>query len=338
VRIGGDGSVTVIVGSVPQGQSHETVAAQVVASELGISEDLIRVANGFDSERVTHTSHSGTYASQFAVTSVGAIHGAVEKLRAELLTVAAMLLQTDTASLQTGMFGAAAGVGTRDGQRHVSFADISTMINAKTAGLPKELHAITLNCRHVYRAPFELPDPVRIYGNLTLTYAAQVHIAVIEIDPLTHNIAVLDYAAVDDCGRVMNHVVVKGQVIGAAGHGFGAALMENLKYDENGNLLTATFSDYCPITMLNMPSMRYGNRESPSPFTYNGAKGMGEGGGGPIFALSSALQDALAATGIRIDRSHYSPSDLHAIMTGTAARRGADVRSIARGKSNDLCP
>ena len=73
VRIGGDGSVTVIVGSVPQGQSHETVAAQVVASELGISEDMVRVANGFDSERVTHTSHSGTYASQFAVTSVGAI-------------------------------------------------------------------------------------------------------------------------------------------------------------------------------------------------------------------------------------------------------------------------
>jgi CO/xanthine dehydrogenase Mo-binding subunit len=70
----------------------------------------------------------------------------------------------------------------------------------------------------------DLPDPVRKYGNLTLTYAAQVHIGVIEIDPLTHNIAVLDYAAVDDCGRVMNHVVVKGQVIGAAGHGFGAAI------------------------------------------------------------------------------------------------------------------
>jgi 2-furoyl-CoA dehydrogenase large subunit len=147
-----------------------------------------------------------------------------------------------------------------------------------------------------------MPDPVRKYGNLTLTYAAQVHIGVIEIDPLTHNIAVLDYAAVDDCGRVMNHMVVKGQVIGAAGHGFGAALMENLKYDENGNLLTATFSDYCPITMLNMPSMRYGNRESPSPFTYNGAKGMGEGGGGPIFALSSA-NSAIDRYGFRSRRA-----------------------------------
>ena len=122
----------------------------------------------------------------------------------------------------------------------------------------------------------------------------------------------------------MNYTIVKGQWIGAAGHGFGAGLMENLKYDDNGNLLTATFSDYCPITALNMPQIRYRNLELPSPFTYNGAKGMGEGGGGPIFALSAALQDALAGSGIRIDQSHYSPSDLYDIMTN---RRGAVVRT-----------
>ena len=79
----------------------------------------------------------------------------------------------------------------------MSFLELSTAINTKTAGLPKELADVTLNCRYVYRAPFELPDPVRKYGNLTLTYAAQVHIAVIEIDPLTHNICVLDYAVVE---------------------------------------------------------------------------------------------------------------------------------------------
>ncbi|MGN6460930.1 MAG: xanthine dehydrogenase family protein molybdopterin-binding subunit [Pseudolabrys sp.] len=329
VRVGVDGSLTVIVGSVPQGQSHETVAAQLVAKELGVPEDIVRVASGFDSERATHTSHSGTYASQFAVTSVGAIHGAVEKVRGELLTVAAMLLQKQRHELRTGVFGGVAGVGTVDGSSHVSFSDISNLINTKTAGLPAELEDISLNCRYVYRAPFQLPDPVRKYGNLTLTYAAQVHVGVIEIDPLTHNIHVLDYAAVDDCGRVMNHTIVKGQVIGAAAHGFGAALMENLRYDANGNLLTATFSDYCPITMLNMPNIRYGNRESPSPFTYNGAKGMGEGGGGPIFALSSALQDALAASGTRLNQSHYSPSDLHAVMTGTQPRGVAQV-SVTR--------
>ena len=153
-----------------------------------------------------------------------------------------------------------------------------------------------------------------------------MHIAVIEIDPLTHNICVLDYAAVDDCGRVINHTIVKGQVIGAAAHGFGAALLENLKYDEGGNLLTATFSDYCPITMLNMPKIKYGNRQSPSPFTYNGAKGMGEGGGGPIFAISSALQDAVAAKGIRLNQSHYSPSDLHGVLNLQRPDLAATVR------------
>jgi 2-furoyl-CoA dehydrogenase large subunit len=153
---------------------------------------------------------------------------------------------------------------------------------------------------------------------------------VIEIDPLTHNIHVLDYAAVDDCGRVINHTIVKGQVIGAAAHGLGAALMENLKYDEAGNLLTTTFSDYCPITILNMPQIKYGNKESPSPFTYNGAKGMGEGGGGPIFALSSALQDAVAAAGLRLNQSHYSPSDLYEVMQQNGSGLNAAVTKSCR--------
>jgi CO/xanthine dehydrogenase Mo-binding subunit len=330
VRVGVDGFVTVIVGSVPQGQSHETVAAQVVASELGISEENVLVASGFDSDRGTHTTYSGTYASQFAVTSLGAIHGAVEKLRKELLVIGGAVLQARTDSFRIGTFANAPGVGTNDGSRYVSFAELGALVNTRTAGLPPKLKDITLNCRHVYRAPFENPDIQRKYGNLTLTYAAQVHIAVIEIDTLTHNIEVLDCAVVDDCGRVINHTIVKGQVIGAAAHGFGAALLENLKYDESGNLLTTTFSDYCPLTILNMPDLRYGNRESPSPFTYNGAKGMGEGGGGPIFALSSALQDALADTGVRIDRSHYSPSDLFEILSGKAARAGASAATTRR--------
>ena len=98
---------------------------------------------------------------------------------------------------------------------------------------------------------------------------------------------------VDDCGRVVNHTIVRGQVLGSTAHGIGAAMMEHLRYDEFGNLLTSTFSDYCPITILNMPDVKYGNMESPSPFTYNGAKGMGEGGGGPLHCLSAAIQDAI---------------------------------------------
>jgi CO/xanthine dehydrogenase Mo-binding subunit len=330
VRLGVDGTVTVMVGSVPQGQSHETVAAQVVAQELGIAEDLVFVAQGFDTERATHTSHSGTYASQFAVTSLGAIHGAVEKLKRELKTVAAALLTVPKEQLEIGTFDGQPGVGTRDGASWVSFLDISTRINTRTADLPEELADITLNCRHVYRPPFSIPDVERKYGNLTLTYAAQVHIAVIEIDRDTHNVHILDYAVVDDCGRVVNRTVVEGQVIGSTAHGIGAALMEHLRYDAFGNLLTSTFSDYCPITILNMPSLRYGNIESPSPFTFNGAKGMGEGGGGPLHCLSSAIQDALTGTGIIVDRSHYAPSDLHEVISRRIGAKVSVIDAAAR--------
>ena len=322
VRLGADGTVTVTVGSVPQGQSHETIAAQVVAQELGISENHVMVAQGFDTERATHTSHSGTYASQFAVTSLGAIHGAVEKLKAQMKTVASVMLGRPADELMVCTFDGVPGVGTHNGASVVSFLDISSRINTSTADLPAELDDITLNCRHVYRPPFKLPDTEKKYGNLTLTYAAQVHIAVVEIEPDTFNLKILDYAVVDDCGKVVNHTVVRGQVLGSTAHGIGAAMMEHLRYDEYGNLLTSTFSDYCPITMLNMPDVKYGNLESPSPFTYNGAKGMGEGGGGPLHCLSAAVQDAVESTGIVVDRSHYTPSDLHEALT---ERRGAQT-------------
>jgi 2-furoyl-CoA dehydrogenase large subunit len=322
VRLGADGTVTVAVGSVPQGQSHETIAAQVVAHELGISEDQVMVAQGFDTERATHTSHSGTYASQFAVTSLGAIHGAVEKLKGEMKAVASVMLGRPADELMVRTFDGVPGVGTHNGANVVSFVDISNRINTATADLPSELENITLNCRYIYRPPFKVPDIEKKYGNLTLTYAAQVHIAVVEIEPDTFNVKILDYAVVDDCGRVINHTIVRGQVLGAIAHGIGAALMEHLRYDEFGNLLTSTFSDYCPITTLNMPDVKYANLESPSPFTYNGAKGMGEGGGGPLHCLSAAIQDAVWTIGIVVDRSHYTPSELHEAII---ERRGARV-------------
>ena len=322
VRLGADGTVTVIVGSVPQGQSHETIAGQVVAQELGIAENRVIVAQGFDTERATHTSHSGTYASQFAVTSLGAIHGAVEKLKGELRTVASVMLGIPGDELMICTFDGVPGVGRQDGSTWVSFLDISSRINTATADLPPELDSITLNCRYVYRAPFHLPDIERKYGNLTLTYASQVHICVVEIEPDTFNVKMHDYAVIDDCGRVVNHTVVRGQVLGSTAHGIGAALMEHLRYDDYGNRLTATFSDYCPITTLNMPDVKYGNLESPSPFTFNGAKGMGEGGAGPVHCLSAAIQDAISDTGVVVDHSHYTPSDLHELLS---ARGGAQV-------------
>jgi CO/xanthine dehydrogenase Mo-binding subunit len=323
VRVGVDGSITITVGTVPQGQSHETIAAQVVANELGIQATAVTVQTGFDTDRNTHTGHSGTYASQFAVTGLSAIHGAVDRLRDELLRLAEALLNEPRERLETRTEKGVPAVGVRGEARSLSFAELSSAVNLRTAELPAAARDLTLNCRYVYRAPFEVPDRERKYGNLTLTYAAQVHVAVIEIDLQTYSVRVLDYAAVDDCGRVINHSIVRGQVIGAAAHGIGASLMEAFSYDTDGNLLTGTFSDYCPISILNMPDLRYANIESPSPFTYNGAKGMGEGGGAPLHALSAALQDALGLDQHVVADSHCSPSSLFEAVTGLS--RGAVV-------------
>jgi CO/xanthine dehydrogenase Mo-binding subunit len=128
----------------------------------------------------------------------------------------------------------------------------------------------------------------------------------VEIDKDTCRPNILAYAAIDDCGKVINPQIVNGQVAGATAHGIGAAIMESYDYDEGGNLLTSTFSDYCPITVMNMPDVKYGNIESPSPFSYNGAKGMGEGGGAPLHTVSAAIQDALHSEGIIVNDSHHS--------------------------------
>ena len=327
-RLGVDGRVVIAVGSVPQGQGHETVAAQVVAQQLHIPQEFVLVQSGFDTDRNTHTSHSGTYASQFAVTSLGAIHGAIELLAAEMKRVAAVLLESPDHEFEllTRDDGVPCVVHSSTGQQ-VTFAEVAQRVNTRTADFPAELDDVSLNVRYVYRPPFKVPDVQRKYGNLTLTYAAQCHIAVIEIDPDTYNVSILAYAAVDDCGKVINHAIVAGQVHGAAAHGIGAALMESFRYDEYGNLMTATFSDYCPITPLNMPQLLYGNIESPSPFTFNGAKGMGEGGGGPLHTLSAAIQDALHARGVVITRSHMSPSDIHDLLN--SPRNDCGVTSSA---------
>jgi 2-furoyl-CoA dehydrogenase large subunit len=178
------------------------------------------------------------------------------------------------------------------------------------------MYDITLNCRYIWRAPFKVPDKQRKYGNLTLTYASQLHIAIVEVDRETFIPAILDYVAVDDCGTVINPPIVEGQVYGATAHGIGAALLENCVYDAVGNMLTSTFSDYTPITALNMPRIKYGHMQTPSPHSYSGAKGMGEGGAAPIHTISAALQDALFSNGIIIEDSFNNADSLFRALVG----------------------
>jgi len=305
------GEVVVAVGSCPQGQGHETTAAQVVADVLNIHPDMITVRTGFDTERNVHTGASGTYASQFAVSGLSAVHGAAQKLKGEMKRLAAFLLETTEDNLEFGAGQQGPEIRRKDNGNSANYWRLANIVNVNSAVLPAELYDITLNCRYVWRAPFQVPDKERKYGNLTLTYASQLHIAVVEIERGTFVPRILDYVAVDDCGKVINPPIVEGQVYGATAHGIGAAMMESCVYDSVGNMLTTTFSDYTPITSMNMPTVKYAHIETPSPHSYSGAKGMGEGGAAPVHTLSAALQDALFASGIIIEDSFNNGDSLY---------------------------
>jgi CO/xanthine dehydrogenase Mo-binding subunit len=314
------GEVVVAVGSCPQGQGHETTAAQVVADVLHISPDLITVRTGFDTERNVHTGFSGTYASQFAVSGLSAVHGAAQKLKAEMKRLAAFVLESMEDDLEFGTGSQGPEVRSKSNGKLINYWGLANIVNVNSAVLPTELHDITLNCRYIWRAPFKVPDKQKKYGNLTLTYASQLHVAVLEVDRETYIPKILDYVAVDDCGTVINPPIVEGQVYGATAHGIGAALLENCVYDEVGNMMTSTFSDYIPITAVNIPKIKYGHIETPSPHSYSGAKGMGEGGAAPVHTISAALQDALFEKGVFIADSFNNPDSLFRALHGETSQ------------------
>jgi CO/xanthine dehydrogenase Mo-binding subunit len=321
------GEVVVAVGSCPQGQGHETTAAQVVADVLNISPDLITVRTGFDTERNVHTGFSGTYASQFAVSGLSAVHGAAQKLKAEMRRLAAFVLETNEDDIEFGTGAEGPELRAKTSEKSINYWGLANIVNVNSAVLAPEMHDVTLNCRYVWRAPFKVPDTQKKYGNLTMTYASQLHIAVVEVNRETYIPKILDYVAIDDCGTVINPPIVEGQVYGATAHGIGAALMENCVYDEVGNMLTSTFSDYLPITAVNMPKLKYGHISTPSPHSYSGAKGMGEGGAAPIHTISAALQDALFGEGIFIEQSFNNPDSLFRALV---AKQGSQLGQLVK--------
>jgi CO/xanthine dehydrogenase Mo-binding subunit len=288
------GEVVVTLGTVPQGQGHETTSAQVVADILGCSPDQVNVRRGHDSAYNSHAGFSGTYASQFAVTGLGAVKGATELLRDEMVKLAAFVLHAEESEIEL----ADGFARVKDGPEEAAlpFMALGAIVNANNAFLPPDFNP-TLNHRYVMRPYFGNVDTETKKGKLTLTYATQIHACVVEVDPETGEVEIVDYGAVDDCGTRIHPQIVEGQVHGATAHAIGAALHENFVYDEDGTLLAANFYDYHVPHAMDMPPLKTAALESASPFTPLGAKGMGEGGGGGIHAVCSAVQDALRPAG-----------------------------------------
>ncbi len=322
VSIDGLGQIQVALGTVPQGQGHETFASQIVADEFGLTPDQVTVLPWFDSAVNPYSHQSGSYASRSAVMGTGALLGATKKLKEKASIIAAHLLRETPDLIE---FREGNAVVRTNPEKKIPLWQIANAAWVNNALLPKGMEP-GLVAIHFWRPDFTFPDE-KWRLNQTLTYSYQTHVAAIELDPETGKFRILRYVVVDDCGRQINPMIVEGQVHGAAAHGIGAAMFENFYYDANGQLESSTFVDYLVPSAVDVPDIMTSSIDTPSLFAPKGIRGVGEGGGSPLGAISNAVDDALRPFGITITDSHQNPQEIHALIRRKYPRGGHSVPS-----------
>lgn len=292
------------------GMSHETICAQIVATELGIPFDNIYVLPGVDSATHPIAGTSGVYGSRFAAMISGALHGACGELKDRMVRIAANLWRTSPEYLEY-VDGRVQARG--NPQQAMPMQQLTAISLFNTALLPAGVGpGMEATC--VYNYPKAGPRDEKQRSNYAATYANVVHATAIEIDPLSGAYKVLKYVVVHDAGTLINPMVVEGQVHGATAHSLGSAMLEELVYDEEGQHLTATFNEYLCPKATDIPDMHLEHLCSPSPFTAHGVKGMGEGGGPVPALIAQAIEDAIGDPGLEITTSHNPPESVFRLM------------------------
>ena len=296
------GNVAVMVGTCGHGQGHQTTLAQIAADELGIAPDSILVRQG-DTESTPYG--WGTFASRSLVIGGGATKRAAVILAEQIKDVASHLLEADPGDLEIED-GKVAVRGSPD-----RFIEVAAV--ARAAHL--EAHQLPQGAAGTLEASADF-DPPGTFSNAT-------HGVVVEIDPETGDVRLDRYVVAEDCGIMVNPMIVEGQVRGGVAQGIAAALYEQLVYDDEGQLITATLIDYLVPTAMEIPPIEVLHLETPCEFTETGAKGMGEGGtmGAPA-AIASAVADALSHLDVEIDRLPITPDRLRAGIKESEAHEG----------------
>ena len=296
VRIDSMGSVTATFGIASHGQGMETSLAQVVAEELGVRVEDVEIVHG-DSSGQAHG--TGTYASRSAVLAGGAATVSSRAVREHVVEAASHLLEAAPADIDVAD-GNITVVGT---DRRMTFRELARAVYSEVGRLPKEVReGIELEATKTY-------DP--FFGTTT----SSTHIAVVEIDPDTYGVEVRRYVVAEDCGRVINPLIVEGQVHGGVAQGIGAALFEEVVHDETGQVLTASFVDYVVPSAAEIPNVGVVHVETARPDNIGGFRGMGEGGtiGAPA-AIANAVSDALSPLGIEVMELPVTPERLFRLI------------------------
>ena len=286
-RLNPDGTLGLLVGIHSHGQGLETTLAQIAYEELGIHPNDINVRFG---DTGVSPFGFGTFASRSMVMSGGAVSNVCINLREKLALIAAHQLQCDVEQVRFADGEARGASGS------ISIAEICRIAHLRQDGLPDGVDPI-LDATETY-------EPSESTG--VFSYAT--HAAVVLVDPQSGAIELIDYAVVEDCGNMVNPMIVDGQITGGVAQGIGTAIYEESIYDENGQPLATTFADYLLPGATEIPDIKIGHMVTPAVYTRFGIKGMGEGGAiAPPAAIGNALRDAFAATGAQFNETPFTP-------------------------------
>jgi carbon-monoxide dehydrogenase large subunit len=288
VRMDPAGGVALSVGTFSHGQGHHTTYAQMVADELGVEVGDISFTQG-DTQATPYG--WGTWGSRSVVAGGGAVIGAARKVKEKMLRIAGHLLEVSPGDLEV----------------------VPGRVQVK--GVPTKSVAVRELARAAVFAAWRLPageepglEATQYYDPPPVTFANATHIAEVEVDGDTGAVKIVRYIVVEDCGRIVNPMIVDAQVVGGVAQGIGNALLEHLRYDENGQLLTTSLMDYLVPTAADVPALEIGHIETPSPLTVEGVKGMGEGGAiAPPAAIANAVADALASFDAKVNELPLTP-------------------------------
>ncbi|MBI4294505.1 MAG: xanthine dehydrogenase family protein molybdopterin-binding subunit [Betaproteobacteria bacterium] len=298
-----DGNVSVLLGSVDEGQGHATSVGQVIADMLAFTPDRVTMNTRMDSLMSPFLGHSGCYANRFNDVDMGACIMATKKVRDKVLKLGAHMLKVPESevTLKDGTV-----CWKKDTAKAVTYKEVATVAYKQILLLPPGVEPGLKEVAYYKNEIAKLPNKENF--NVQMTHSNSVHAVVVEVDTESGMIKFRRYVIVHDCGRHINPGIVDGMAIGSTVHGIGTVLLEEFIYDENGQILTTSFVDYMKPLAVGLPRFELQHLESPCPTSLLGTKAVGEGGAiGSLAAIANAVEDALTPFGVKVTSLPITP-------------------------------
>ena len=298
VSVDATGSVNVVGDSVPQGQGHQTVLAQVVADQLGLAPDDIAVALDTDTAKDGWSLAAGNYSNRFSPASVSAAHLAAERVRKKMAGIAATMLNAPAEDLR---FKNGKILAAHNPDNAVPFYRVGGLAHWSPSSLPEGMDP-GIRETAMWSAPELTPTSAKDEINTSLAYGFGFDFCGVEIDSATGVVRIDQYATTHDCGTILNPGMAEGQIRGSWASGIGATFYEEFAYGEDGSFLSGTFADYLVPSACEVPEFQLVHpTPTPSPYTRLGAKGIAEGNQYTTPAcIANAVADALGFEDVQL--------------------------------------